>query len=797
MRSVLGRYWAKSPGKGKTVGELLTVHLSLARDRARDLRARVGEIPGLPERFWRWVELACLFHDAGKVPDGFQIMIGNPGPKTPWGQRHEVYSLGFVGSLLAELPPDEQAWIALGVVTHHWPISGGKPGRCLEYLDSKRYRTLDGFTTAIGSIDPEVVTELQYWLANECGRSVGAPADVTEITRTAHELFVKVIDDWSDPDDDPSRDLAAVLLQGAITLSDHAASAHEQFILDQPLNDTFRARLTARLEGRFYPHQLQAAAVDGHLLLRAPTGRGKTEGGLLWAVRQVTRLQQECGASPRVFYTLPYLASINAMTRRLAKDLDDPDFELIGVAHSRAASFHLQRAADDDCEDTTDPSDETRARRAVSRAAATRLFREPVRVGTPYQLLRSALAGQAHSGILVDAANSVYLMDELHAYDPSRLGKILAMAGLWTRLGGRVGVLSATFPDRLAELLAKSLDGPLTEVEPPADAVWPARHRLELRTGHLTDPESIEEIAAALRADKSVLVVANNVADALGLYSVLAPAVRERHGDDAALLLHSRFKAEDRAAIEHQILARFEADGSRSPGLLVATQTVEVSLNVDFDLLHTSGAVLEPLIQRFGRANRLGSLPEAAPVIVHQPAYGQRRGGGSEEYADGVYEAEPTRLAWDILERHNGSLLDEKMFGSWLNEIYQSPWGDRWHDDVERHRRQFQESFLSFTMPFDDRQHLADQFDELFDGTEGILLEDEQKYRDALNSAEGAAGRLLAAKYLIPLPPYAVHLASWRKDLGVAIIDGTYTSTDGLTEIRNPGERGYVLGEVL
>ena len=132
------------------------------------------------------------------------------------------------------------------------------------------------------------------------------------------------------------------------------------------------------------------------MLLRAPTGQGKTEAALLWASTQVEHLRESTGGVPRVFYTLPYLASINAMSDRLRKELDAAGQGLIGVAHSRAASYYLQRAADDDCGDTHEHGAELPAReatRAIARDRATRLFREPVRVGTPYQLVRGALAG--------------------------------------------------------------------------------------------------------------------------------------------------------------------------------------------------------------------------------------------------------------------------------------------------------------------------------------------------------------------------------------------------------------------
>ncbi|MGH3874108.1 MAG: hypothetical protein ACRDSR_21845 [Pseudonocardiaceae bacterium] len=139
---------------------------------------------------------------------------------------------------------------------------------------------------------------------------------------------------------------------------------------------------------------------------------------------------------------------------------------------------------------------------------------------------------------------------------------------------------------------------------------------------------------------------------------------------------HREPAAESRDIGPGPIQARFGTRQPRRPGILVATQVVEVSLDVDFDVLYTSGAPLDALVQRFGRVNRLGARPPA-PVVVHQPAYRPRRGGGPAEYADGVYEAEPTRLAMDLLIRHDGHIVDERDVLGWLNEIYADDWGTR------------------------------------------------------------------------------------------------------------------------
>jgi CRISPR-associated endonuclease/helicase Cas3 len=293
-----------------------------------------------------------------------------------------------------------------------------------------------------------------------------------------------------------------------------------------------------------------------------------------------------------------------------------------------------------------------------------------------------------------------------------------------------------------------------------------------------------------------VLVTANNIADARALFRQLSPVAQACHGDDAADLLHSQFRAMDRRIIEDRIRSRYGTGLPRQPGLVVATQVVEVSLDVDFDVLHCSGAPLEALIQRFGRVNRLGDrLP--ADVVVHTPGYRTRRGSAEGLWADGVYESEPTMLAMEVLVRHDGTELSERHLAAWLDEIYESGWGEQWRHDTSRHLHIFADRFLSFELPFDDREGLADQFDQLFEGTEAILETDKPGYAEALNDARGGAGRLLGSQYLIPLPRYASRLGGYDKELKVTVIDADYHPRGGLGEIHGRGGDRYHAGEVL
>jgi CRISPR-associated endonuclease/helicase Cas3 len=563
------------------MGEPLIEHLAAGLDAMRALHRRIGRIAAVPDRFWTWASLAILLHDAGKVADGFQTMVGNgTRPPQPWGQRHEVYSLGFVARLLSELTDEERLWVATGVATHHRPFTAPPDGHRTPLFATYDHTNPEAFTAQFGPANPERITALMQWLDTAAHQAALLPArtgpvaapTVEEFGAQTYELFEQLRQrwEWPLPPEQQPDGLTAVLLQGAVTLADHVCSAHGELHTTQPLDPHYAQRLEQRLAQNGHalrPHQHQAAITDGHLLLRAPTGSGKTEAALLWASTQIQTLRHATGATPRLFYTLPYLASINAMTTRLRAELDTED---VGVAHSRAGSYHLSRALAEEC--ATDPTAPAgtdgpvvvdAAAKAVSRAAATRLFRELVRVATPYQLLRGAIAGPAHSSNLLDAANSVFVLDELHAYEPRRLGMILAMLRFWEDLGGRIAILSATLPDALADLLRDTLAAPMNMVEPIGE--WPARHRIEVQPTYLTGPDSITTMVANLRAGRSVLVVANNVADARALYEQLAPVARKLHGPDAALLLHSRFRRADRARIEDNIRARFGTNRPPTP----------------------------------------------------------------------------------------------------------------------------------------------------------------------------------------------------------------------------------------
>jgi CRISPR-associated endonuclease/helicase Cas3 len=769
---ILTGLWGKSPRRGQQRGELLTEHLAATAAMVDRLADRTGLPPVADaERFWNEAKTAAWLHDAGKVAGGFQRQVGNPayrderkvggGLGEPWGVRHEVLSLAFVNRFAAALA-DTTERVAAAVACHHRHLhSRGDSNEAIyqrvgdpEHLAPAQIG--DMVWRQVRRCDSDVLTR---WLADR----LALPPDNSR-GRLADEILTvyrTMLDAWRGPGD-PDAGLRMALLLGALVAADRIASAKTYFHTTPALPPD---PLAGAGIDRPHRHQAVAAHTDDHLVLLAPTGTGKTEATLAWAARQQQLLP---GDAPRVWYTLPYLSSINAMAERLGA-LAHGGVDAVGLVHSKARQALFARALDA-CGDTRDAD---RAARAADNA--TRLHQHTLRVGTPHQLVLAALAGPRHAGELLDAVNSVLIFDEVHAYDPERFGWFLALARLWERLGGRVAAVSATLPLVARRLLAATLHAPVAEVHAERElAASLTRHRLHVHHLRLLDAAA-EFIPRWLAENRAVLLVANTVGDAQSLYERHADAARDAAAaaghdpDTAVMLLHSRFRAADRNRKEQALASTFPTGGQprrrRGPALVVATQTVEVSLNVSFDAGLFAAAPLDSLLQRAGRANRLGELHETAPVVVAQSD-------------DPVYDSAAVKATLDALVHLDARDVDEQQVGKLLDQVHDSPWGQRWKQMVVAARDRFAESFASFTDPLADRNHLEEEFRRQFEGAEAIVAADQDDFLTAWKTSP-----LQAADYAIPVPAWTAGLNTdpqLTKNYGYLVLDRPYDPDLGL-----------------
>ncbi|MCZ8146609.1 MAG: CRISPR-associated helicase Cas3', partial [Roseomonas sp.] len=352
------------------------------------------------------------------------------------------------------------------------------------------------------------------------------------------------------------------------------------------------------------------------------TGSGKTEAAVTLAHRLLAD-----GRAGGVFLALPTMATANAMFGRLAdayRGLFAAEARpSLALAHARAA-LDPRFAASIPAEPgpagrrPADPADEPAEAHCAAWLAQDRrrALLAQVGVGTLDQALLAVLPVRHAALRLQGLAGKVLIIDEVHAFDAYMRREIQTLLEFHAALGGSVVLLSATLPRAIRQTLVNAFRKglgvralPLTRTDYPlatlVSAAGVAEQPCAAREGlprHVTVTQlpdadaALARILAAAQAGAAVAWVRNTVDGAIAA----AEALRARGIE--TLLFHARFAMVDRLAIEAEVLRRFGRGepGSRA-GVLVATQVIEQSLDLDFDLLVTDLAPADLLIQRAGR----------------------------------------------------------------------------------------------------------------------------------------------------------------------------------------------------
>lgn len=778
---------SEKEAKGARLGqpqETLEEHTRRVVEALAGLMKRAPSVTRITGRddFWHVAFWAAVIHDFGKAATGFQAMLGG-GER--FGHRHEVLSLAF---LPAVTDAATRQAIALGVASHHRDASVIK-GQYFNELDSRiDTAVVDELTSQFSEQDHALLLEwledvpeqwrtaLDFATNGAEARRSSSPAEVGKAVRTGLLAYVNATDPFTGLDNDDMR--WAILLRGFIQQADRLASAHAPVPRPYAMPDTERLK-TIKGFSNFRPHQ-QAAARAGHLILIAPTGSGKTEAALLWAWAQ----QQDLGLC-RVTYALPYQASLNAMQTRLTQDLDTD----VAILHGRALQVLFQSALKHKTEADTLQSLTREARRLGNHA---RLHGPAVAVVTPYQLLRAAYRLPGYETVLASVAGSALILDEIHAYEPQRLGMFMALLeDLVTRWGVRACVITATMPGWLQEKLETLLEVK-TQSAPREIALANCRHRLELREGSLEEADVLDDIAARVDAGESVLVAVNTVTKGQGVMKQL----QERLGPERVRLLHSRLNGRNRRNREDEILSALKAGKAGQPLAVVATQVIEVSLDLDFDGIVTEPAPLEALIQRFGRVNRRGEKGKAVlleghtvrvvPVtVMTEPTSGKEQP---------VYEDTLVERTLEVLREcvAAGGLLHDDLLSGWLERIYA---GDYLAELQEQYQHGYTEvrRFLRDLRPFCSSTDLRESFEQLFDGVEVLPKTFEQEYRQEREISPILARSLLVSISAQQLGRFKAQ-CHWDDELKLHIADLEYDPTLGLL-LQKPAEQPVVVDD--
>jgi CRISPR-associated endonuclease/helicase Cas3 len=203
----------------------------------------------------------------------------------------------------------------------------------------------------------------------------------------------------------------------------------------------------------------------------------------------------------------------------------------------------------------------------------------------------------------------------------------------------------------------------------------------------------LPEIIQAVNEGKRVLVVANRVAQAQEIYRTLRKKVEGVH------LLHSRFIRRDRVEKERTIIGSLQGKNDFNVRVLVATQVVEVSLDVSFDTIFTEVAPVDDLLQRFGRVNRYGEHCEGVEVHVATQF--------DEERLKHVYDLERIKATLNCAPK-DGTDLTVATSSDWVRNVYRDGWTAKERKRFDQAQRAFS-TLLSELRPL---KHLDEGWEE-------------------------------------------------------------------------------------
>ncbi|MBE0448850.1 MAG: CRISPR-associated helicase Cas3' [Actinobacteria bacterium] len=714
--SLLNSIWAKSLDANSERGESLPEHtwevLSRLRDLAR-MRPWLSENYSLP--LWSILFWAAFLHDWVKAAQGFQKML-REGKRTP--HRHEVLSLAFLDWISPGFSEEQAIAIAAAIVSHHrdpnellqlYPLSiPPEDDPSVDLIREVDETTMHALYQWIKEVAPGWIRELSF---DELGVNevelVSEEHAIDQVTQNGalgirkwlrrYHRFVRELQE----DRHSDRVFTGIFLRGLVLIADHVASAHAGPL--PILSCEPKAILSANRfqEKDLYKHQQQALKTLGSSILIAPTGSGKTESALLWASQQS---KQQPGVR-KVFYVLPYQASMNAMFDRLVSYFPDQ----VGLLHGRSLLALYQRYME------TDYGPGEAARQAMRSRNLAKLHYYPIQVCSPYQLLKSVYRLKGYEALLTNCVGAAFILDEIHAYEPARLAMILEFVRyLYNHFNAHFFIMSATMPTVIRDHVDEVLGHPSVTYASKQLFQSFMRHQVHLLHGDLLSEEGVERIKAAFKQGHSILVVCNTVNRAQEAYDRLC-------GDLSAkdiILVHGRFNGRDRIEKEHKVMAATGLNSKeRKPVVVVATQVVEVSLNIDLDMLFSDPAPLEALMQRLGRVNRNRRVELAPAYIFNEPADGQ-----------GIYLPALVQGAIEALNRYAVNRpVDEGSVQSWLDEIYTDSVLDEWQGKYIQMAEEFRTVFLQSLRPFSNEDNLAELFDRLFDGKEVLphsLLEE-------------------------------------------------------------------------
>ena len=636
----------------------------LAQPTIRQRLARSGRLDSIDDTTAARLTLFAALHDIGKVNMGFQTQIWERQYRR---NNPRINRAGHTLDLTPVLDPDKDqetaGWFfdALGWwwdATEYWDDRNGETV-CALFLAALSHHGQPLQLDSGRSRNPQIWRDYGGLSPQECVRRIGqmarrrfpaaftgdAPRLPSNPEFQHHFLGLCTLADWigsnekwfrfvDRPDDDYMDNTARLKAKEAIAFIGLNLSRQRAFFSAMPSRRNFADLFDHPEPNAIQQQAAEKTPLDNQLvIIESETGSGKTEAALGRFAQMYER-----GLVDGLYFALPTRAAavqLHGRVRRFADKLFPeghcpptvlavPGYEPDADADSVALQGYDSHAAGHRDGDE----------RPWAAESSKRYLAAQIAVGTVDQAMMAALKVRHAHMRAACLSRNLLVVDEVHASDPYMRRILKALLDAHTGAGGYALLMSATLgsvarhqwlstrrlnPDD-APLLADAVAAPYPAVsvrDAGGESITAAGENGQEKNVSISAEPLIHDFSAvaeralqAARAGAKVLVVRNTVTYAVETFRAIEAAAQPR--DDGLLfavrgtpaLHHSRFAPADRRLLDYEVESRLGKNSDSGGMVIVGTQTLEQSLDIDAGLLITDLCPVDVLLQRIGRLHR-------------------------------------------------------------------------------------------------------------------------------------------------------------------------------------------------
>jgi len=370
-----------------------------------------------------------------------------------------------------------------------------------------------------------------------------------------------------------------------------------------------------KILGKLTPYEYQkdekgtiCGDVPFYSLLFAPCGRGKTETALIWAAKAMQKYNRN-----KIVFAMPTQITSNAMWERFCELFGEgtEKKERINSGKKHVGLFHGKSFIKLKAEKKRETEeDELDLEEIQGENFKGNVFFKPVTVTTIDHLLCSFIHGFSQADFaLGNLQNSVIIFDEVHYYAKETLEHLITLFGLLKKMGVPHLLMSGTLPDFFIDKVREinmEYQGPYKDEEGlKFEPFKIALSNRKLVGKDWINEDVIGEILDNYGKGLVQFVILNTVDRSRLVYETLIDRLHMKEAAPKIFLHHSQFVYRDREEKENELIKALREEKAR-PFILVATQVIEISLDVSCDVMYTELAPADAIGQRGGRLNRKG-----------------------------------------------------------------------------------------------------------------------------------------------------------------------------------------------